>query len=79
MTPVDTSTPEVVAPVWHKWFGDSFGETADEPEAPTSGMTALAAGLRASAASFSTSLRRVAARYPAAPEASGRGMVQAAP
>ncbi|MGO4807439.1 hypothetical protein AB4089_20230 [Arthrobacter sp. 2MCAF15] len=40
-------TPEVVATVWHKWFGDSQGETTGEPEPPTSGMTALAADLQA--------------------------------
>jgi hypothetical protein len=40
-------TPEAVATVWHKWFGDSFGNTGGEPEAPTSGMAALAAGLQA--------------------------------
>jgi hypothetical protein len=39
-------SPEVVATVWHKWFGDSFGETAGEPEPPTPGMTALAADLQ---------------------------------
>lgn len=38
-------TPEVVATVWHKWFGDSQGETTGEHEPPTSGMTALAADL----------------------------------
>ena len=31
----------------HKWFGDSFGETAGQPEPPTSGMVALAADLQA--------------------------------
>lgn len=40
-------TAEVVATVWHKWFGDSFGETTGEPEPPTAGMTALAADLQA--------------------------------
>lgn len=39
-------TPEVVAGVWHKWFGDSAGETDGEPESPTPAMTALAADLR---------------------------------
>ncbi|AOT04714.1 hypothetical protein [Arthrobacter sp. U41] len=39
-------TPEVVATVWNKWFGDSMGETAGEPEPPTSGMVALAADLQ---------------------------------
>ncbi|MBT2550567.1 hypothetical protein [Arthrobacter sp. ISL-65] len=36
-------TPDVVAGVWHKWFGDG----ADEPERPTSAMTALADDLLA--------------------------------
>lgn len=45
-------TPEVVATVWHKWFGDSAGETAGEVEPPTPGMTALAADLRALQGSF---------------------------
>ncbi|GAP53702.1 hypothetical protein AHiyo6_02670 [Arthrobacter sp. Hiyo6] len=40
-------TPEVVATVWHKWFGDSFGETTGESEPPTAGMAALAADLQA--------------------------------
>lgn len=35
-------TPEVVATVWHKWFG----EPTEEPEPPTSGMAALAADLQ---------------------------------
>jgi hypothetical protein len=39
-------TAEAVAAVWHKWFGDSMGETAGEPEPATSGMTALAADLQ---------------------------------
>jgi hypothetical protein len=39
-------TPEVVAAVWHKWFGDSFGNTDGEPEPPTSGMAALATDLQ---------------------------------
>lgn len=38
-------TPEVVAEVWHKWFGDSQGETEGAPEPPTPAMTALAADL----------------------------------
>jgi hypothetical protein len=40
-------TPEVVAAVWHKWFGDSFGETTGEPELPTPAMESLAADLQA--------------------------------
>lgn len=36
-------TPEVVAGVWHKWFGDD----SEEPGPPTAGMTALAADLQA--------------------------------
>jgi hypothetical protein len=43
----ETITPEVVATVWHKWFGDSFGETAGEPEPATPAMSALAADLHA--------------------------------
>lgn len=39
-------TPEVVATVWHKWFGDSQGETAGEPEPPTPAMAVLAADLQ---------------------------------
>ncbi|MET1088008.1 MAG: hypothetical protein ABWY04_12950 [Arthrobacter sp.] len=39
-------TPEVVAAVWHKWFGDGSGETAGEPEPPTAGMEALASDLQ---------------------------------
>lgn len=42
-----TITPEVVAAVWHKWFGDSFGNTDDDPAPPTSGMEALATDLQA--------------------------------
>lgn len=38
-----TITPEVVANVWHKWFGDP----ADDPGPPTSCMAALAADLLA--------------------------------
>lgn len=40
-------TPEVVATVWHKWFGTSFGETGGEPEEPTTAMGALATDLQA--------------------------------
>lgn len=40
-------TPEVVATVWHKWFGNSRGETAGEVESPTPAMAALAADLQA--------------------------------
>lgn len=39
-------TPEVVATVWHKWFGDSHGETAGEVEPATTKMAALAADLQ---------------------------------
>ncbi|MCB5291703.1 hypothetical protein [Arthrobacter sp. SO3] len=39
-------TPEVVATVWHKWFGNTFGETDSEPEEPTTKMAALAADLQ---------------------------------
>lgn len=39
-------TPEAVAAIWHKWSGDSAGETAGEPEPPTSGNVALAADLQ---------------------------------
>lgn len=39
-------TPEVVATVWHKWFGDAFGNTDREPEEPTTKMAALAADLQ---------------------------------
>jgi hypothetical protein len=39
-------TPDVVATVWHKWFGDSQGDTASEPEPPTSAMVALATDLQ---------------------------------
>jgi hypothetical protein len=42
----ETITPEVVAAVWHKWFGDSHGSTDGEPEPPTSGMAALATDLQ---------------------------------
>lgn len=37
-----TITSEVVAAVWHKWFGDP----SEEPAAPTPGMAALAADLQ---------------------------------
>lgn len=49
-----TITPAVVATVWHKWFGDSFGETEGEPEPPTAAMEALAANLQAAAQRFTT-------------------------
>ncbi|MGM7778260.1 hypothetical protein ACSVHC_19930 [Arthrobacter sp. KNU-44] len=39
-------TPAVVATVWHKWFGDSFGNIDGEPEPPTPGMVALATDLQ---------------------------------
>jgi hypothetical protein len=39
-------TAEVVAAVWHKWFGDSFGNSAGEPEPPTAAMAALATELQ---------------------------------
>lgn len=39
-------TPEVVATVWHKWFGDSQGNSAGEPEPPTPAMAALAVELQ---------------------------------
>jgi hypothetical protein len=39
-------TPEVVAAVWHKWFGDSFGNSTGEPEPPTAAMAALATELQ---------------------------------
>jgi hypothetical protein len=39
--------PQVVAAVWHKWFGDSRGETAGEGEPRTDVMTVLAPGLQA--------------------------------
>jgi hypothetical protein len=38
----ETITTEVVAHVWHKWFGDP----TEEPEPPTAGMAALAADLQ---------------------------------
>lgn len=43
-TPV---TPEAVARLWHKWFGDSFGNTDGKPEPPTPKMKARAADLQA--------------------------------
>jgi hypothetical protein len=43
----ETITPDVVAVVWHKWFGDSRGNTGGEPEQPTPAMEALAADLQA--------------------------------
>lgn len=42
-----TITPEVVAAVWHEWFGDSDGETAGEVEPATPAMKALVADLQA--------------------------------
>jgi hypothetical protein len=42
--------PEVVAAVWHKWFGD----TTEEPEPPTAGMAALAADLQSVQRDFGT-------------------------
>jgi hypothetical protein len=42
-----TITPDVVATVWHKWFGDSAGNASGEVETPTLAMHALAAGLQA--------------------------------
>ena len=54
-TPIDHRTPpqsdqfHILGPELPdviKWSGDSFGETVGEPEAPTSGMTALAADLQ---------------------------------
>jgi hypothetical protein len=39
-------TPEVVARVWHKWFGDSFGNVEGDPEPPSSAMAALAGDLQ---------------------------------
>ncbi|MET1156392.1 hypothetical protein [Arthrobacter sp.] len=38
-------TPEVVATVWHKWFGTSYGDATGEVEPPTLAMAALAADL----------------------------------
>lgn len=45
-------TPEVVATVCHKWFGDSFGNTDGQPEEPTNKMAALAADLQAIQSGF---------------------------
>lgn len=45
-------TPEVVASVWHKWFGNSQGDSTGEPEPPTPAMTALAADLQDIQSSF---------------------------
>jgi hypothetical protein len=45
-------TPDVVATVWHKWFGDTAGETTGEPEPPTPAMEALAADLQSAAERF---------------------------
>jgi len=39
-------TPEGVDMVWHKWFGNSRGNTAGEVEPPTSAMVALAADMQ---------------------------------
>ena len=39
-------TPEVVATVWHKWFGNSEGDSTGEPEPATPAMAALAADLQ---------------------------------
>jgi hypothetical protein len=39
-------TLEVVATVWHKWFGDGQGEGTGEPELPTPRMAAMAADLQ---------------------------------
>lgn len=47
-----TITSEVVAAVWHKWFGGTSGNTDGEPEPPTSNMEALAADLQALQNSF---------------------------
>lgn len=38
--------PEVVVTVWHKWFGDSRGDTAGEVEPPTTQMEAPATELQ---------------------------------
>ncbi|RKR18646.1 hypothetical protein [Arthrobacter oryzae] len=45
-------TPEVVATTWHKWFGDSQGNTGGEPEEPTAKMAALASDLQAIQSGF---------------------------
>lgn len=42
-----TITPEVVATVWHKWFGTSDGDPARDAQPATPGMEALAADLQA--------------------------------
>lgn len=39
-------TPESVAAVWHKWFGDSQSNSIGEPEPPNPAMAALAADLQ---------------------------------
>lgn len=41
-----TITPEVVAAVWHHWFGTSDGDPAGDVEPATPGMEALAADLQ---------------------------------
>lgn len=41
-----TITPEVVATIWHKWFGNSWGITTSEVEQATPAMEALAADLQ---------------------------------
>ena len=43
-----TITPEAVAAVWHKWFGDP----SEAPGRPTQGMDALAADLQAIQSGF---------------------------
>ncbi|WP_306917112.1 MULTISPECIES: hypothetical protein [unclassified Arthrobacter] len=48
----ETITPDVVATVWHRWFGNSAGEAAGEPEPPTPAMEALAADFQAVAEHF---------------------------
>jgi hypothetical protein len=45
-------TPEVVARVWHKWFGDRFGDTTGEPEPPNPAMVGLATDLQVVAPGF---------------------------
>lgn len=42
-----TITPEVVATVWHKWFGTGDGGPAGGVDPATSGMEALASDLEA--------------------------------
>jgi hypothetical protein len=42
----ETITPEVVATVWHKWFGTSYGDPAGVVEPATPGMEALATDLQ---------------------------------